>query len=80
MQFVYKMDIKCTPEKVWYWLGTPEKAVIWQTNILKTEILEKTSNWIRTIFGETIEKNGKGVEMQGIITDYKKPVTSYGYE
>jgi hypothetical protein len=66
------MDINCTPERVWYWLGTPERAVIWQTNISKTEILEQTPNWIGTTFRETIEENGKGVEMQGIITDYQE--------
>ncbi|UCE97182.1 MAG: SRPBCC family protein [Dehalococcoidia bacterium] len=72
MKFVYTMDINCTREKVWYWLGTPERVVMWQTNISKTEILEQTSNWIGTTFRETIEENGKGVEMQGIITDYQE--------
>jgi len=72
MKFEYIMDINCTPEKVWYWLGTPEKAVVWQTNVSKTEILKKTDNWIGTTFRETIEENGKSEEMQGIVTDYKE--------
>lgn len=72
MKFTYTMDINCTPEKVWYWLGTPERAVVWQTNVSKTEILEKTFNWIGTTFRETIEENGKGTEMQGIVTDYRE--------
>jgi hypothetical protein len=57
---------------VWYWLGTPERAVVWQTNISKTEILEKTPNWIGTTFRETIEENGNGTEMQGVVTDYRE--------
>jgi len=72
MRFIYKMDINCTPEKVWYWLGTPERAMVWQTNVLKTEILEKTPNWIGTTFRETIEESGSGVEMQGVVTDYRE--------
>lgn len=66
------MDINCTPEKVWYWLGTPERAVVWQTNVSKTEILQETPNMIGTTFRETIEENGHGVEMQGVVTDYRE--------
>ncbi|UCH51924.1 MAG: SRPBCC family protein [Chloroflexota bacterium] len=72
MKLSYTMDFKCTPEQVWYWLGTPERAMKWQTNISKTEILEETPNMIGTTFRETIEENGSGVEMQGIVTDYKE--------
>jgi hypothetical protein len=66
------MDINCTPEKVWYWLGTPERAMVWQTNVSKTEILQETPNMIGTTFRETIEENGRGVEMSGIVTDYRE--------
>lgn len=72
MKFTYTMDINCTPEKVWYWLGTPERAVVWQTNVSKTEILKKTPNWIGTTFRETVEENGSGTEMQGVVTDYRE--------
>lgn len=72
MKFTYTMDINCAPNRVWYWLGTPEKAMVWQTNVSKTEILEKTPNWIGTTFRETIEEDGKGVEMQGVVTDYSE--------
>ena len=71
MKLSYTIDINCTPERVWYWLGTPERATVWQTNITKTEILQETPNMIGTTFRETIEENGKGVEMQGIVTDYR---------
>jgi len=66
------MEIKSTPEEVWYWLGTPERAMVWQTNVSKTEILQKTPNWIGTTFRETIEENGRSTEMQGIVTDYRE--------
>ena len=66
------MEIKSTPEKVWYWLGTPERAMVWQTNVSKTEILQETPNMIGTTFRETIEENGSGVEMEGVVTDYRE--------
>ena len=72
MKFSYTMEINNTPEKVWYWLGTPERAMVWQTNVSKTEILQETPNWIGTTFRETIEENGSGVEMQGVVTDYRE--------
>ncbi|MFC1846507.1 SRPBCC family protein [Chloroflexota bacterium] len=72
MKFTYTMDIKCTPDEVWYWLGTPERAMVWQTNVSKTEILDKTTNWIGTTFRETIEENGNSTEMQGVVTDYRE--------
>ncbi|UCG55389.1 MAG: hypothetical protein JSV32_04070, partial [Dehalococcoidia bacterium] len=72
MKFEYSMDLNCTTERAWYWLGTPERAVLWQTNISKIEILEQTPNWIGTTFRETIKESGKGVEMQGIIRGYKE--------
>lgn len=72
MKYRYEVEIKATPEKVWYWLGTPERAVMWQTNIAKTEILNKTPDWIGTTFRETIEENGSGTEMEGVVTDYRE--------
>jgi len=72
MKISYTMEIKTTPEKVWYWLGTPERAMVWQTNVSKTEILQGTTNWIGTTFRETIEENGSGTEMEGVVTDYRE--------
>ena len=72
MKITYYMDFNCTPERVWYWLGTPERAVMWQTNISKTEILQEKPGWIGTTFRETIEENGRGIEMEGVVTDYSE--------
>ena len=46
--------------------------MVWQTNVSKTEILEKTPDWIGTTFRETIEEGGGSTEMQGVVTDYKE--------
>jgi len=72
MKLSYTIDINSTLEKVWYWLGTPERAMVWQTGVSKTEILQQTPNMIGTTFRETIEENGRGVEMQGVVTDYRE--------
>jgi len=72
MKYQYAAEIKATPEKVWYWLGTPERAVMWQTNVSKTEILKETPNMIGTTFRERIEENGNGTEMEGVVTDYRE--------
>ena len=72
MKLSHVIEINCTPEKVWYWLGDPERAMVWQTNVSKTEILQKTPNWIGTTFRETIEEGGSGMEMEGVVTDYRE--------
>ena len=71
MKVLYSIDINSTTEQVWFWLGTPESAMVWQTNVSKTEILQETPNMIGTTFRETIEENGRGVEMHGVVTDYR---------
>ena len=40
MKLEYMTEIESAPEKVWYWLGDPERAMVWQTNVSKIEILE----------------------------------------
>ena len=72
MKLKYEIDIESEPEKVWYWLGDPERARVWQTNVTKTEILEKTPDWIGTTFRETIEENGGSTELEGMVTGYKE--------
>ena len=46
--------------------------MVWQTSVSKTEILQKTPDWIGTTFRETVEEDGRGTEMQGIVTDYRE--------
>ena len=75
MRFTYTVDINSTPEVVFSWLGTPERAMVWQTNVSKSEILHETPDMIGTTFREIVEENGRGVEMSGVVTDYKKDKT-----
>ena len=72
MKISYSIDIDVTPEKVWYWLGDPERAKVWQTSVSKTETLQETPDIVGTTFRETIEENGRGVEMHGVITGYRE--------
>ena len=72
MKLTYTIDINSTPEIVFSWLGTPERAMVWQTSVSKTEILHETPNMIGTTFREIVEENGRGVEMRGVVTDYRE--------
>ncbi|MFC1953640.1 SRPBCC family protein [Chloroflexota bacterium] len=72
MKVSYSIDISSKVDKVWSWLGTPERAMVWQTSVSKTEIIQETPNMIGTTFRETITENGKSVEMLGTITDYRE--------
>lgn len=72
MKLAYTIDINSTPEIVFSWLSTPERAMMWQTSVSKTEILHETPNMIGTTFREIVEENGRRVEMNGVVTDYRK--------
>lgn len=72
MKVVYTVTINRPVEDVFPWIGDPDKALKWQTNISSTELLHKTPDWIGTTFLETIEENGGSVEMRGVVTDYRE--------
>jgi hypothetical protein len=72
MKLTYTTDINSRPEKVFYWLGTPEKAMTWMTNVSKTELLQETPDMIGTTFRETIEENGRSTEMYGMVTQHRE--------
>jgi len=72
MRITQTVTINSTPEGVFYWLGNPERAMKWQTSVSKGEILQETPDMIGTTFRETVEEDGRGVEMQGVITDYRE--------
>jgi hypothetical protein len=46
--------------------------MVWQTGVSKTEIVKETPDGIGTTFRETVEENGRGVEMQGVVTGYRE--------
>lgn len=72
MKLIYKIDINNTPIKVFSWLGTPEKAMEWQSNVSQITVLHQTPDMIGTTFSEVIEEDGKSVKMSGVVTDYRK--------
>lgn len=72
MKILYTIDINATPDEVWYWLGDPDRAKVWQTSVSKTETLQETPDVVGTTFRETLEENGRGVEMHGVITGYRE--------
>ena len=71
MKISFSIDINSLPATVFGWLENPEKAVKWMTSVAKTEILHETPERIGTTFREVVEEDGKGVELQGVITDFK---------
>ena len=70
MNISNSIEIKATPEEVFYWLEDPNRAVEWMTSVTKTEIIEQTLNMKGTTFREYIEENGRGTEMRGVVTDF----------
>jgi uncharacterized protein YndB with AHSA1/START domain len=70
MKFSTSIDINSKPEKVFPWINEPDKAKLWQKGIKSGEIIKETPEKIGTTFRETMEENGKSLEMFGKITDY----------
>ncbi|UCG26161.1 MAG: SRPBCC family protein [Chloroflexota bacterium] len=70
MRFAISVDIRATPEEVWYWLGDPERAKTWMTSVTHTEYIDRTPDMIGSTFRETVEEDGRGTELQGVIVDF----------
>lgn len=71
MKISQVIEINSTPEEVFYWLGDPQRAMMWMTSVSKAEILQQTPEMTGTTFREAVEEDGRGTELQGIITDWK---------
>jgi uncharacterized protein YndB with AHSA1/START domain len=71
MKILLSVEINSPPARVFGWLESPEKAVKWMTSVAKTEILHETPERIGTTFREVVEEDGNGVELQGVITNFK---------
>ena len=72
MKITNTIEIRTTPETVFYWLGDPSRAVQWMTSVSHTEIIKKTPNWIGTTFRETVEENGRGTDLHGEVIDFEE--------
>lgn len=71
MNLIYSIEIESTPEAVFNWIGSPEKAMQWMTSVTKTEMLHQTPEMVGSTFRETVAEGGKGIEMQGKVTGYQ---------
>lgn len=70
MKISAAIDITCRPEEVFNWIDDPGKAMLWQKNVKGGEIIKDTPGKIGTTFKETMEEDGKSLEMEGTITNY----------
>ena len=70
MKIFHSLDIRSSPETVWYWLGDPERAKTWMTSVTHTETLKQTEGWVGTTFRETVADEGGSTNMTGVITAY----------
>lgn len=70
MRILNTIEIESTPEKIFYWLGDPSRAMEWMTSVSKTEIIEETPGMVGTTFREFIEEDGRGTEMRGVVVDF----------
>lgn len=70
MKVLNSIKINAPPEKVFYWLEEPERARKWMPSVTEDEIINETPNKIGTTFREYIEEDGRGIEMQGVITEF----------
>ena len=71
MNISFSIDINSPPATVFSWVEKPEKAMKWMTSVAGGEILHETPERIGTTFREVVEEDGNGVELQGVITDFK---------
>mgnify|MGYP003912503303 FL=1 len=60
------------PERVFFWLEDPARAMEWMTSVTKTEIVHQAPNTVGTTFREYIEEKGRGTQMRGVVTDFVK--------
>ena len=70
MKVVNSVEINATPEKVFYWLEEPDRAMQWMTSVTGGEIVKETPNKVGTTFREYIEEEGRGIEMHGVISEF----------
>lgn len=70
MKISSAIDINCEPVEVFTWIDEPGKAMLWQKGVKSGEIIKETPERIGTTFKETMEEDGKSLEMHGMITNY----------
>jgi len=71
MRIFHTIEIGADPEQVFYYLEDPIRAREWMSSVTKTEIIEKTSDMVGTTFRETVEEEGAGTELRGVVTEFE---------
>jgi len=72
LKITQSVEIRATVEEVFHWLGDPTRAMEWMTSVSRTEIIDQTPDWIGTTFRETVEEDGRGTELRGVVTDFRE--------
>lgn len=70
MEISTEIEIRCQPEEVFPWIDEPDKAMLWQKGVKGGEIIKEVPGKIGTTFTETMEEDGKSLDMNGTITNY----------
>ena len=70
MKISNAIEIQAPPEKVFFWLEDPDRAMKWMKSVTEYEVLNKTQNMVGTTFHEYVEENGQKVELHGIVTKF----------
>jgi uncharacterized protein YndB with AHSA1/START domain len=71
MKIICTIEIHNSPEKVFYWLNNPQRAMAWMSSVSKTELLQETPDLVGTTFREIVEEDGRSTELQGVVTRYQ---------
>lgn len=72
MQIDTSIDIIAKPKKVFPWIANPDKARRWQKNVKESKIIKKAKEIVGTTFKETMQENGKTLEMYGEVMGYEQ--------
>ena len=70
MKISVAIDISCKSEEVFPWIDEPDKAKLWQKGVKGGEIIKEVPGKIGTTFIETMEEDGKSLDMHGTVTNY----------
>jgi hypothetical protein len=70
MNIELEADLTSPPHVVFPYIAEPEKAIQWQRNVKRWEVMEDKPEVVGTTFKEVIEEDGNCLEMQGVITKY----------
>lgn len=66
-----EIDIFAPADRVFSWLGDPEKAQVWMTSVTHTEIEHRTPDWVGTTFREVVSEGPRSTELSGEVMEYR---------